>query len=407
MKATIDYIKYSIYDTYAVVNGYDQRKKEERVIRIPSKIHYNGRLYPIKGVASYPDGGFKTKVVEIPNTITSVGFQTIDITENVGEEHTYPNGITVRIYEAREGYKPAIMQPLKKNTTEQENRTQGFIVSVLAFLKKIFESKPKTKEETKVKRILNAGALPGVFTLKDGRKIRFSKGNLQFHPLSNTFRFAEQQYETLGREANEKCSPTLDGWIDLFCWGASGYKGYSPTENNIEYSGYIREAPHDDIVGDNVYYDWGVFNSISNGGNQKGLWRTPLAEEWDYLVEERANAKNLKFTCTLCERKGFVLLPDDFWSNCSSLNFTIDATNSKPFSTLLSLEQWELLVSLGAVFFPESEVIRVSMLDKSSWETKITFFTATREKYLASIYGATLFYNKRDKLPVRLIQDVK
>ena len=36
MKATIDYIKYSIYDTYAVVNGYDQRKKEERVMNTVS-----------------------------------------------------------------------------------------------------------------------------------------------------------------------------------------------------------------------------------------------------------------------------------------------------------------------------------------------------------------------------------
>ena len=113
MKATIDYIKYSIYDTYAVVNGYDQRKKEERVIRIPSKIHYDGRFYPIKGVAAYPEGVFKTKVVEIPNTLTFAGHQAMDITNNVGEEHTYPNGITVRIYEAREGYKPTLRQ-LKK-----------------------------------------------------------------------------------------------------------------------------------------------------------------------------------------------------------------------------------------------------------------------------------------------------
>lgn len=421
MKATIDYIKYSIYDTYAVVNGYDQRKKEERVIRIPSKIHYDGRFYPIKGVAAYPDGGFKTKVVEIPNTITSVGFQTIDITENVGEEHTYPNGITVRIYEAREGYKPTMRQ-LKKNTVEKQNKPQGIIAFFLAFLKKIFKSKSNIKEEIQKKRILNEGTLPGVFTLRDGRKIRFSKGNLQFHPLNNTFRFAEQQYETLGKEANEKCSPTLDGWIDLFCWGTSGYKGYLPTENNIEICTCDYRKNHDmpcgDIVGNNVCYDWGVFNPISNGGNQKGLWRTPLAEEWDYLVKDRPNAENLKLTCTLCERKGFVLLPNDFWSNCSSLNFTIDVNNSKPFSTLFDSVQWKQLESLGAVFFPESEVILLTMdsmkyLNKEPiylrryWGTKIAIFTATEELSKACIDGAAGKYVYREKYPIRLIQDVK
>ena len=51
------------------------------------------------------------------------------------------------------------------------------------------------------------GELPGVFTLKDGRKICFSQGSLQFHCKNYEFKFAEEQYETLGKEANEKCSP--------------------------------------------------------------------------------------------------------------------------------------------------------------------------------------------------------
>ena len=417
MKVSIDYIKYSIYDTYAIVNGYDQRKKEERVIRIPSKIHYNGSIYQVKGLASYPDGGFKTKIVEIPNTLTSVGFQTLDITEHVGEEHTYPNGITVRIYEAREGYKPS-MQPLKQDKIEKQDKNQGFIVAFLTFLRKIFKSKPEIKREIKEDRALNEGALPGVFTLRDGRKIRFSQGNLQFHPLNNIFRFAERQYETLGKEANDKCSPTLDGWIDVFCWGTSGYKGYLPTENNIENQGFIENAPHNDIIGNNANYDWGVFNPISNGGNQEGLWRTLLAEEWDYLVKERPNAEGLKLTCTLCGKKGFVLLPDDFWSNCKLLSSTLDITNSKPFSILFSLEQWEQLELHGAVFFPESEVVHLTLdfskyMNKEQdclrryWNAKVAFFTATKELSQAGVDGAAKNYVYKEKFPVRLIQDVK
>lgn len=246
----------------------------------------------------------------------------------------------------------------------------------------------------------NEGALPGVFTLKDGKKIRFSEGNLQFHPKNYEFRFAAEQYETLGKEANEKCSPTLDGWIDSFGWGTSGYMGCQPTENDLNESSYGPKNG-DTLTGDNANYDWGVFNPITNGGNKEGLWRTPSAAEWDYLVKNRPNAEKLKLICTVCGQKGFMLLPDDFWNN--RLRIVIDITASDYSVNSFLEEQWEQLEAFGAVFFP-------SCYHKYLWGTRWewsychVYWTSNKKCGNSSESRTTAIYNK---YPVRLIQDVK
>ena len=251
----------------------------------------------------------------------------------------------------------------------------------------------------------NEGALPGVFTLKDGKKIRFSKGNLQFHPKNYEFRFAAEQYETLGKEANEKCSPTLDGWIDIFGWGTSGYMGCQPTENDLNTSDY---GPKDGdiLTGDNANYDWGVYNPISNGGNKEGLWRTPSAEEWKYLIKDRPNVAKLKLVCTVCGVQGFMLLPDDFWNN--RLRIAIDITTNDFSTNKFDLEQWKQLEALGVVFLPHSYA-------KYFWRSTTAYWkptsgpiiqTSTRHGigYMNCVQCDSFYIYK---CPVRLIQDIK
>jgi hypothetical protein len=114
----------------------------------------------------------------------------------------------------------------------------------------------------------------------------------------------------------------LDGWIDIFGWGTSGFMGCQPTENDLNAADYGPKSG--DLTGANANYDWGVFNPIANGRNKEGLWRTPSAEEWEYLVKQRPNADKLKVKCTVCGIKGFMLLPDDFWNN--RLRIAIDIT---------------------------------------------------------------------------------
>ena len=68
------------------------------------------------------------------------------------------------------------------------------------------------------------GALPGIFTVGEGKQIVFSQGNLQYRASDDTWRFAENQYDYIG-EDNWDISATNSGWIDLFCWGTSGWDG--------------------------------------------------------------------------------------------------------------------------------------------------------------------------------------
>mgnify|MGYP007102081818 FL=1 len=86
--------------------------------------------------------------------------------------------------------------------------------------------------------MLNAteGALSGKFTCNEkGDHVVFAKGNLQYQASTNTWRFADNQYDFVGNEkkgnvfvgetkcSNTQISESYAGWIDMFCYGASGY----------------------------------------------------------------------------------------------------------------------------------------------------------------------------------------
>lgn len=253
------------------------------------------------------------------------------------------------------------------------------------------------------------GELPGVFTLKDGRKICFSKGNLQFHCKNYEFKFAEEQYETLGKEANEKCAPDYDGWIDIFGWGTSGYMGCQPTLLSFKENAYGPAAG--DLTGENANFDWGAYNPISNGGNQEGLWRTPTKEEMEYLLERRPNADKLVIWCNVCDNPGWILLPDDFWNN--RLRFAIDVTAS--YSCLenkFDAIQWSELESMGAVFFPKSDYRCAS--NEKYWENYddgrcYRLWTTVRNWNFgkSGVDEEDCSWMRPCRFPVRLIKDLK
>jgi hypothetical protein len=197
------------------------------------------------------------------------------------------------------------------------------------------------------------GALKGVFSVSSSKKVYFAQGNLQYQATTNTWRFAENQYDALLTE-NTKVSATFDGWIDLFGWGTSGYEGkhpymisYDPTEygdgkENIE----------------KTLYDWGLNNAISNGGNKAGIWRTLTQNEWYYIIVLRNNADSLHGLACVNEVNGLIILPDD-WTTPEDLTFnpggiSEDSFGSEHFKTIneYSLEQWEKFEKLGAIFLP-------------------------------------------------------
>ena len=202
------------------------------------------------------------------------------------------------------------------------------------------------------------GALQGKFSVSASIQVQFSQGNLQYQASTNTWRFAEHQYDMIG-EDNTYISSSYVGWIDLFGWGT----GNNPTNVNIDKNDYT------------YFINWGT-NKISNGGHAANVWRTLTNEEWGYLFHERGNAKELFGFGTINGIAGLIVLPDT-WSTPEGLYFkptplAWDVNSYIPSVTaywdgntwqtktvgdnfdlnLYSLDEWYKMEAAGAVFLP-------------------------------------------------------
>lgn len=205
---------------------------------------------------------------------------------------------------------------------------------------KVIDSKPSASTSK-----WKDGVLPGLFSVGENKKVRFSMGNLQFHPKKYEWRFAEHQWDIIG-EDNLKVSPTYDGWIDLFGYGTSGYMGCQPTETSL----IEKDYPSGSIAG--TKYDWGVYNPISNGGNKEGLWRLLTREEADYLYNKRPFADKLRAEATVNNVKGYIILPDNYYDRRACIPF--DATPSGSKTNNYDIELWDKFEESEAVFLPEA-----------------------------------------------------
>ena len=145
------------------------------------------------------------------------------------------------------------------------------------------------------------GAIKGVFTVADPdgtdsgdeTKVYFSKGNLvatiEASGNPTAWKFADHQYDRLGKGGANRTIGTAAGDVDLFGWStASTTYGISTSTNSDDYSG--------DLV------DWG--ETIDD----KGTWHTLTYVEWDYLIQHHATKKNV----TVSGVKGYVIAPDNF-----------------------------------------------------------------------------------------------
>lgn len=192
------------------------------------------------------------------------------------------------------------------------------------------------------------GAIGGIFSVSAMDKIYFSKGNLQYQASTDTWRFAEKQYYTIG-ENNCNISPFYSGWIDLFGWGTSGYNNKYPYMTSTTYSDYGDGNNH--IAGTN--YDWGVYNRISNGGNQVGKWRTLTISEWAFLLETRYTSSGIRFAKAQVNGvNGIILVPDDWNVTTFSLNNTNNGSASYTSNVVGEMVWQNTFESVGAVFLP-------------------------------------------------------
>ena len=179
----------------------------------------------------------------------------------------------------------------------------------------------------------------GTFSVSDSKQVTFSKGNLQYHPANDEWRFAENQTDYIG-DANSNCSSTYNGWLDLFGWSTSTTNfGVSTSENWNDYS--------DSLV------DWGT-NKIGN--DAPNTWRTLSYDEWFYLRYNRTNANDLVGVAQVNGVNGLILLPDN-WTCPAGITFKSGFHSSygvdyyAAYQTFTA-EQWSKLESAGAVFLP-------------------------------------------------------
>ena len=197
------------------------------------------------------------------------------------------------------------------------------------------------------------GAINGLFSVGENTQVYFSQGNLQYQASTNTWQFAEHQWDFVG-EGNTNASSTYEGWIDLFAWGTSGYDlgtvWYQPWSSGGDNAAYgCNLCDLSDYTGQ---ADWG-YNAISNGGNQEKLWRTCSSSEWWYLLEGRETTSGIRYVKAVVNGiNGLVLLPDNWNSSIYELN-NVNEGNASYEVNVISSNTWSDVFEVnGAVFLP-------------------------------------------------------
>ena len=244
--------------------------------------------------------------------------------------------------------------------------------------------------------------------------VTFSKGNLQYTQSTNTWSFAENQWDYIGTDnvtggsvssdptyGDDKYGTALADKIDLFGWstGATNF-GVSILKYNDDYYG--------------SFVDWGT-NKIGN--DAPNTWRTLTDNEWRYLLNNRPNASSLKGVAQVNGVNGLIFLPDN-WTCPSGIIFKSGYHSAwgvdyyAAYQTFTA-DQWSQLEAAGAVFLPAaghrlgSTVLHV--------QSRGYYWSATEALY--GDYARSLYFhpeeadletysNRRNGSSVRLVKDL-
>ena len=269
------------------------------------------------------------------------------------------------------------------------------------------------------------GTIPGLFSVSATKMVRFSKGNLQYIGSAATpyWKFADNQWIYLGTTTGQDSeSETVDR--DLFCWGTSGWNNgnllYQPynTKNTNHYSIGYGYGPYDgstyiiDLTGSYANADWGVYNAISNGGNEQNLWRTLTVEEWVHVCNKRSTLSNIRYVKgNVSGVNGVILLPNDWRTTVHTLTLGGNCA-----SNTISSSDWEVMEVNGAVFLPAAGYrggISVSNLGESGyyWSTTCISYDVKLVKsayFISNNNGVDPFYGTYRNMgaSVRLVCDI-
>ncbi len=226
------------------------------------------------------------------------------------------------------------------------------------------------------------GAAAGLFSVSATQQVYFSQGNLQYQASTNTWRFAEYQWDYVGSQTpdywgnyggtisgsdNSHISSTYSGWIDLFGWGTSGYNHgavcYQPWSTITNYSDYYAYGGDTYNLNDQTgKADWG-HNAISNGGNTADTWRTLTKDEWVYLFNTRTaggtvfGTSQARYTEATINTdgtsvNGVIVFPDGVDIGSDKVTTAGAVNGSSDWATKCTAAQWTALEGMGCVFLP-------------------------------------------------------
>ena len=179
------------------------------------------------------------------------------------------------------------------------------------------------------------------FSVSQTKYITFSPGNLQYTQSTNTWSFAENQWDYLGAANVAIDADVLADKVDLFgCSTSVTNFGVSTSTDENDYSG--------------TFVDWGT-NTIGN--DAPNTWRTLTCGEWYYLLNTRTNASDLRGVAQVDGVNGLIFLPDNwvcpagvtFKSGFHSISDFVDYYAA--YQTFTAA-QWSKLEAAGAVFLP-------------------------------------------------------
>ncbi len=257
------------------------------------------------------------------------------------------------------------------------------------------------------------GAISGKFTINtDGDQVYFSQGNLQYQASTNTWRFAENQWDYTG-DANSGISETYDGWIDLFCWGTSGYNHgancfhpWSTSETSSNYYAYGEYSYN--LFDQTGKADWG-YNAISNGGNTEGQWRTLTNVEWDYVLDSRSTLSGIRYAMANVNGvNGTILLPNDWDASIYDLN---NANGGNYESNTITAADWtNTLEANGVVFLPAAGGRYGTSVDEAGsyggyWSSSYYYYDSDYAFSMSFLYPGTCNNLRHSGFSVRLVRD--
>ena len=230
----------------------------------------------------------------------------------------------------------------------------------------------------------------GAFSVSATKQVAFSRGNLQYTQSTNTWSFAENQWDYIGTENLTGGEVTFDpktGYrkeegdaladkIDLFCW--------STDATNF---GMITSPYDNDYLGS--FIDWGT-NQIDN--DAPNTWRTLTSEEWFHLIRYRTNADYLWGIAQVNGVNGVILLPDN-WTCPDGVIFKSGHHVSHGVDyyadyQTFTAEQWSKMAKAGAIFLPAAGVHTVLQYTVTAYYIWLTSLQSFGHYWSASACSA-------------------